>query len=425
MNEKPASFLNLPTPSQDSLARTSSPSSTIEKRLLRLLLRAMGEPALRFILWDGTAIAPPGKTPVAGVRLLDRQTYWWLLANPALHFGDGYATGRIEVEGELLTLLKAIYAARPPKHKMNLLARYTINRPRRSQRRNTPTGSQGNIHHHYDLGNDFYRLWLDQEMAYTCAYFPTPEVSLETAQVAKMDLVCRKLRLKPGERVIEAGCGWGGLARHMARHYGVKVKAYNLSHEQINEARTCAKREGLDDRIEYIEDDYRNIGGQCDVFVSVGMLEHVGVDNYRALGGVIDRCLTESGRGLLHSIGQSEVHQTNAWTEKRIFPGGYIPTLRQMMEVFEPWGFSILDVENLRLHYAQTLAHWLARFEQHRDEIQARYGDPFVRAWRLYLTASQANFSSGLLQLFQVVFSRPKLNDIPWTRDYLYRDASL
>ena len=222
-------------------------------------------------------------------------------------------------------------------------------------------GSRSNIHRHYNIGNDFYQLWLDEQLVYTCAYYAKPEMTLAEAQIAKMDHVCRKLGLKPGESVVEAGCGWGSLARHMARHYGVKVTAYNISTEQIRYARERAKAEGLDDKIQFIEDDYRTISGRYDAFVSVGMLEHVGRENFTALGGVVQRCLALNGRGLIHSIGRNLPRKTNPWLEKRIFPGAYIPSLREMLNVIEPCGLSVLDVENLRLHYARTLADWLRK----------------------------------------------------------------
>ena len=282
--------------------------------------------------------------------------------------------------------------------------------------------SRKNIHHHYDLGNDFYRLWLDDEMTYTCAYFTNPGMSLEEAQVAKMDHVCKKLRLRSGEKVVEAGCGWGGFARHMALNYGVRVCSYNISSEQIEFAKTRARKEGFQDRVEYILDDYRNIKGRnFDVFVSIGMLEHVGRDHYKQLGRVIDRVLDENGRGLIHSIGKNRPEPTCAWTNKRLFPGGYSPSLKEMMEVFEEKGFSVTDVENLRLHYALTLDHWLERYEKHLDWVKQRFDEFFVRAWRLYLAGASANFSAGALQLFQVLFTRPTRNDIPWTRADLYR----
>ena len=257
-------------------------------------------------------------------------------------------------------------------------------------------------------------------MLYTCAYFPTPDATLEEAQAAKLDRICRKLRLAPGERVIEAGCGWGSLALFMARHYGVTVRAFNISSEQIAFARARAAREGLGGQVEFIEDDYRHVDGACDVFVSVGMLEHVGLPDFATLGQVMDRVLTDRGRGLLHFIGRNQPSPLNPWIRKRIFPGAYPPTLREVCErVFEPRDFSVLDVENLRLHYARTLACWRERFDDSAGQVATMFDDTFVRAWRLYLAGSEAAFTTGWMQLFQVVFARGGSNAIPWTRSGL------
>jgi cyclopropane-fatty-acyl-phospholipid synthase len=342
-----------------------------------------------------------------------------MLTHPILYFGDNYSNGRIEVEGGLVSFLEQFYTSldRRQKEAVSLLG---VANTYRRLRGNPVEYAKDNIHHHYDIGNDFYRLWLDEEMAYTCAYFAPGASTLESAQLAKMEHVCRKLQLKPGETVIEAGCGWGSLARYMAVHYGVKVRAFNISHEQIAYAKERASAEGLNSRVEYIEDDYRNISGSCDAFVSVGMLEHVGVKHYRELGAIIDRTLAPDGRGLIHSIGQNQPIPANTWVQRRIFPGGYTPTLRQMMGILEPYDLSVLDVENLRLHYAQTLEHWLERFDDHQDEVRAMYGEEFIRAWRLYLCGSMTNFAGGYLQLYQVLFSRPQNNNLPRTRDVLY-----
>jgi cyclopropane-fatty-acyl-phospholipid synthase len=398
-------------------SRPPRASTGFERRLLRRILEELGSPAVRAILWDGSEIRASGEAPVATMRLADRATLFGLLARPELAFGDAYAEGRITVDGDFVRLLETVFRASPD---IWFLPRWL--RVRRT-RRNTLFGSKRNIHHHYDIGNDFYRLWLDEEMVYTCAYFHTPEVSLEDAQRAKMDHVCRKVALRPGERVVEAGCGWGSLALHMARHYGVTVRAYNISHEQILYAREAAARAGLEDRVEYVEDDYRNIAGTYDVFMSVGMLEHVGKENYRRLGAVIDRCLTDAGRGLVHTIGRNRPSPTSEWIARRIFPGAYIPSLGEMMEIFEPRDLSVLDVENLRLHYALTLRHWLDRFEKSAAEIARRFDERFVRAWRLYLSSSIAAFLSGGTQLFQVVFARGRTNEIPWTRERVYVGA--
>ncbi|MEA3292449.1 MAG: class I SAM-dependent methyltransferase, partial [Pseudomonadota bacterium] len=181
-----------------------------------------------------------------------------------------------------------------------------------------------------------------------------------------------------------------------------------------------AEHEGYANQVEYVCDDYRNIDGKYDAFASVGMLEHVGADNYRELGGVVDRCLAPRGRGLIHTIGRNRPRLMNPWIEKRIFPGAYPPTLKEMMAIFEPFGFSVLDVENLRLHYALTMEHWLRRFDRHEAEITGMFDDSFMRTWRLYLAGSIAAFRVGELQLFQVVFARGSDNSVPWSREHLY-----
>jgi cyclopropane-fatty-acyl-phospholipid synthase len=257
-------------------------------------------------------------------------------------------------------------------------------------------------------------------MAYMCAYYPTENATLDEAQVSKMHHVSRKLRLRPGDTVVEAGFGWGGLALHMAKYYGVKVRAFNISHEQVVYARERAKKEGLDSSIEYIEDDYRNITGKYDAFVSVGMLEHVGAENYPHLGAIARRSLGANGRGLIHSIGRNRPQPLHPWIEKRIFPGAYPPALSEFTQIFEPNGLSILDVENIRLHYAKTCRHWLELYEASTDKVKAMFDERFVRMWRLYLAGSVAGFTTGTLQLFQVVFTTKENNDIPLTRDYMY-----
>lgn len=392
-------------------------SLAAERLLLGRMLASVGNPPVQMVLWDGQQV---GNTSPGGVgRLLvrDRSALLHLIADPEFRFGELYVSQRIEVEGDLTDFLEALYRAvprnKPPGLKERLLAPFGM-------RRNPPDKAASNIYHHYDIGNDFYRLWLDGQMVYTCAYYPTPDFSLEQAQEAKLDYVCRKLRLKPGETVVEAGCGWGALSLHMARHYGVKVRAYNLSKQQIAYAREAAQAEGLNEAVEFVEGDYRQIDGEYDAFVSVGMLEHVGLDDYPGLGALVDRCLKPQGRGLIHAIGRDLAGSMNAWIERYIFPGACPPSLSQMMTIFEPNGLSVLDVENLRLHYAQTLTQWLRRFDEAADKVRAMFDDAFVRTWRLYLAGSLASFRAGDLQLFQVVFARNGCNQIPWSRRELY-----
>jgi cyclopropane-fatty-acyl-phospholipid synthase len=401
-----------------SLAGTSA-GERLDGYLLKCLAERMGPAALRYAL-GRTSLAPPTGSAVATLRFRDRRALMGLILDPEVHFGDAYSDGRIEIEGDLVAALETAFRALQDGRRPGLLAWLG------TVRRNTLPRARTNVHHHYDIGNDFYALWLDEQLLYTCAYFESPELSLERAQVAKMDHVCRKLGLQPGERVVEAGCGWGALALHMARHYGVSVKAYNVSHEQIVYARERARHEGLAGRVEFVEDDYRTIREPYDAFVSVGMLEHVGLASYQELGHVIARCLDrEGGRGLLHFIGRDRPRPLNAWIRRRIFPGAYPPTLPEVFHgVLEPAELAVVDVENLRGHYALTLAHWRRRYERAVADGRVGFDERFRRAWRLYLAGSETAFRTGSLQLFQVLFAPAGSTVVPWTRRELYTDGT-
>lgn len=395
-------------------------SPALERWLLRQIFKAIGPARLRFAFKDGEWMSPPGVTPVATVVIRDLPTLARMSFDPEVAFGDAFADGSIEVQGDLVRALEAVYESWPGGRSNRGLYQTLSSRWTGWRQANTLRGSRDNIHDHYDLGNDFYKLWLDEQMVYTCAYYPSPSATLEQAQVAKLDHVCRKLQLQPGERVVEAGCGWGALALHMARHYGVSVKAFNISREQIRYARQRAAEQGLSDKVEFIEDDCRNISGSAGVFVSIGMLEHLGVANYEPLGDVIHRVIGDTGRGLLHFIGRSYKGDFSRWIRKRIFPGAYAPTLAEAMSVLQPHHYAVLDVENLRPHYARTLDHWLERFERSAEQISRMYDPWFVRAWRLYLAGSIAAFRGGTLQLFQVSFAGARSSYVPWTRAALY-----
>ncbi len=410
--------------SADGATVTRSRVTALDRWIARKMMEVVGYPPVRLKLWDDEIINDPGERPVASLQYHSRGAMLKTVINPELYFGDLYSSGQVTVEGDLAALSRIVYANLEDSGRGGWFRRFIIGLGHR-RIANSLAKAEDNIHHHYDLGNDFYKLWLDTaEMQYTCAYFPDPSMTLEQAQVAKLHHVCRKLELKPGDTVVEAGCGWGGLALFMAKHYGVHVKAYNISKEQVAHAHQRAEREGLADRVHYVLDDYRNISGEYDKFVSVGMLEHVGTLDYPVLGQVVDRCLKPDGRGLIHTIGRNRPAPMNAWIERRIFPGAYPPSLKEMMEIFEPNRLSVLDVENLRLHYAKTLRHWLERYENHRDEVEAMMDRGFVRAWRLYLAGSIAAFEVGELQLFQVVFARARNNELPWSRAHLYREAA-
>jgi cyclopropane-fatty-acyl-phospholipid synthase len=387
------------------------------------VMTVVGNPRVTVRLWDGNEFYFADGTPVGTMEFRDRRALLNLAFSQSVGFGDGYSEGRIRIHADILEFLREIARAISSRPNQNYYASKFLSLLR-AVRGNTLSRSKNNVHHHYDLGNDFYEMWLDESMVYTCAYYADRDATLAEAQVAKLDHVCRKLELQPGQDVIEAGCGWGALAMHMAENYGVNVKAYNNSREQVSLAREKAAARGLAGQVEFVEADYRTISDKCDVFVSVGMLEHVGLKNFHSLGKVIDGCLKPNGRGLLHSIGRSHPKPTDAWISKRIFPGGHIPSLGEITAVFEPHKFSILDVENLRLHYARTCAECLHKFDAVSDKVSDMYSEDFVRAWRLYLAGSSTAFETGTLQLYQIVFAPHGCNNVPWTRKFLYSPES-
>lgn len=394
---------------------------SFDRSLILWIMRQLGNPRISIRLWNGDEFPVIAERPVACMEVRKRRAMFELLLSPSVGFGECYTNGLIEVDGNLLAFANAITEAITQKNDSGYY-RPKIRSLLYALRRNSPTRSQYNVRHHYDVGNDFYKLWLDERMVYTCAYYDTPEATLSDAQVAKLEHVCHKLQLRPGQKVLEAGCGWGALALHMAEHYGVKVVAYNNSKEQIAFAQERAAAKGLDGQVRFVLDDYRRMDERCDAFVSIGMLEHVGLANFRNLGALVKRCLKPDGLGLIHTIGRSFPDRTDPWIVKHIFPGGHVPSLSEMMRIFEPARFSVIDVENLRPHYARTCAAWLQNFDAVSDEVEKMYDEAFVRMWRLYLAGSSAGFESGTLQLFQVLFTPRGNNDVPWTREYQYPD---
>jgi cyclopropane-fatty-acyl-phospholipid synthase len=398
---------------------TPVPLSAVDRFLIRQVLSVIGRPPFRLRIGEHGVPLPEQPERAITLRFRDRASLLRVLIDPELAFGEGYSRGDIVVEGDLLDALETVYRAMPPRKPAGWLGG-AVSGILDLLQRHDPRGAVRNAHYHYDLGESFYRPWLDRQMLYSCAYYPVPDLTLEQAQIAKMDHICRKLQLLPGERVLEAGCGWGALALYMARHYGVTVRAFNVSREQIRYARWLARQEGMEHRVEFVEDDYRNAGDGFDAFVSVGMLEHVGREHYGTLGKVIQKAVGAAGRGLLHFIGRSYPQPLSTWIRERIFPGAYAPTLGECSAVLEPGLFAILDVENLRPHYANTIHEWLLRFEAARDELRQVADENFLRAWQLYLAGSLVAFRAGTLQLFQVTFAGPEYPRVPWTREHLY-----
>lgn len=365
-----------------------------------------------------------GSRPLFRLSIRSKNALNHILRNPSVGFGEGYMSGEIDLEGDMQQLCRLGFQIKTLSIRPGLLEglRFTIGY---FMRRNTLSGSRRNIAAHYDLGNDFYSLWLDpQYLQYTCAYFNSPTDSLSRAQEQKLHLICRKLRLAPGESVVEAGCGWGGFARFAARHYGVKVRSYNISKEQISYAQARAKKEGFSNKqVEYILDDYRSIpndGRLYDKFVSIGMLEHVGPANYSKLYDIISKSTKPEGLAMVHTISRSAPAKMDAWLERYIFPGSYIPSLSEIVTPLENLrrDLFVADVENLRYHYALTLDHWSKELMRHADQIERRYGKSFLRMFYLYLQSSAAGFRWGGIQLFQLLLHNGYLNHPPFTRHH-------
>jgi len=397
------------------MARRNWLAMAAEEAARRILARS-GDPPVRIVLPTGVAVEPRGAQPRFTLSIRTWRALAAMLIDPESGFAENYASGAAEVDGPLAGFCDEIYRCCPwprsGRGVAGLLSRYLDWTQSRSVR-----GAKANIHRHYDLGNEFYRLWLDEEMLYTCAFFPREDATLEEAQQAKMERVARKLALQQDERVAEAGCGWGAFALYIARHYGCRVRAFNISEEQIAWARRRARELGLEGRVEFVLDDYRNITGSYDVFASIGMLEHVGKDHYRELGEVIRRTIGDRGRGLLHFIGRSSPAPLSAWIRKRIFPGAYAPALSEMLPLLEAGDYRVADVENLRSHYARTLRCWRERFEAAGPQVRRMFSEEFARAWKLYLAGSEAAFHSGSLQLYQVLFAGPRCTRALWTRE--------
>ena len=364
-----------------------------------------------------------GGDPAAAIRLHDDAMLRRMLLNPELAAGEGYMEGRLTIEGDdlhaFLSLVKKMGGGqRPPrllgavKRGRRLLKRIAQHNPAATARRN--------VAHHYDLSGELYDLFLDDDRQYSCAYFRDPDMTLEQAQAAKKAHIAAKLLLSPGQRVLDVGCGWGGMALMLAGQHGAEVTGVTLSEEQHKLARARADAAGLSDKAWFELTDYRDVQGQFDRIVSVGMFEHVGVPHYETYFRKIHELLTDDGVALIHTIGRSAPpSSTNPWIAKYIFPGGYVPALSEVAPVIEREGLMITDLEVWRLHYADTLRHWLDRFEANIDKVRDLYDEAFCRMWRFYLVASEMSFRDGHHVVFQFQLAK-RHGVVPVTRDYLY-----
>ena len=357
-----------------------------------------------------------------GLRIRNIRTVLKLATNPDLYLGEAYMDGDLVIERgslyEFMELLGSNIAAigQDPNPKVGQWASKLVGA---LSARNDPGKARANVAHHYDLSGELYRSFLDSDLQYSCAYFRHPDDDIEAAQLAKRQHIAAKLLLAPGQHVLDIGCGWGGLALFLARTADIRVTGITLSQEQLAVARRRAQEAGLADRVSFELVDYRLLQGQFDRIVSIGMFEHVGLPNYETYFGAIKRLLKPDGIAMVHSIGKMYgPAPTSTWILKYIFPGGYVPALSEVMPAVERQGLWVNDVEVLRLHYAETLRLWRARFDERWPDLARHYDERFRRMWDFYLVGSEISFRYFGFMVFQVQLARA-VDAAPATRDYI------
>lgn len=336
-----------------------------------------------------------------------------LFISTSLALGEGYMRGDIDTDRDLYEVLDLFMGQMGKFHKDKSALRKLLHTSKGAKNQKKEVSS------HYDIGNDFYSLWLDESMSYSCGYFQNKEDTLYEAQIHKVDHILEKLHLQEGEKLLDVGCGWGFLLKRAAEKYGVKGVGITLSKEQYEKFSGDIEKEGLSDRLEVRLMDYRELsdsGMQFDKVVSVGMIEHVGRGNYELFMKNVEKVLKPGGLFLLHYISAQKEHEGDPWVRKYIFPGGTIPSLREIMNLLPEYNFYTLDVESLRRHYTRTLLCWRENFLKHREEIAAEKGEEFARMWELYLASCAATFHNGIIDLHQILVSKGVNNELPMNR---------
>ncbi|HWA23738.1 MAG TPA: cyclopropane-fatty-acyl-phospholipid synthase family protein [Caulobacterales bacterium] len=397
------------------------------EEMLRAALRQLvtrGALLLRFPSGREHYFGEPDAPPVR-VTLNDDSAVRRLMANAELALGELYTEGLLSVASDDIDGLIALILQNLREHGFRTRTAPAGLRLLESPRReiNGRKRAQRNVAHHYDISNDFYRLFLDEDLQYSCAYFEAGGETLEQAQEAKKALIAAKLCLREGLSVLDIGCGWGGLALHLARSHGVNVRGVTLSKAQLPLARMRNEAAGLSSNVEFALEDYRETVGAFDRIVSVGMFEHVGRGHYDEFFRKIAALLAEDGVALLHTIGRADgPGAASPWIDRYIFPGGYTPALSEILPAIERAGLYVTDIEVWRLHYAYTLRAWRERFEARLDDVRAMFDERFCRMWRFYLAVSEAAFRYGGHEVFQIQLSR-RQNAVPLTRRYLDRSG--
>jgi cyclopropane-fatty-acyl-phospholipid synthase len=401
--------------------------AAVDRLLLIFLRKLIRRGSFKVTLANGaTHIFGDGSGPPVAVRFTTSAAQRAVLLDPELKLGEAYMDGTFVVQqGSIADVLAMLLSQeRVGGANWPWLRRPFRHLFRRLQQYNPRSRSRQNVAHHYDLDGGLYSLFLDGDRQYSCAYFETPDQSLDDAQLAKKRHLAAKLKPQPGAKVLDIGCGWGGLSLYLAEIVGANVTGITLSREQFQIAQNRALERGLTEDANFRLIDYRDVEGQFDRIVSVGMFEHVGVGFYDTFFGKCGQLLADDGLALLHSIGRSSPPGiTNPWIAKYIFPGGYIPALSEVLPAIERAGLIVTDVEVLQLHYAETLKAWRERFLAHRDEVVRLYDQRFVRMWEFYLACSEMAFREGDMVVFQIQIAKRK-GVAPQTRDYVAREEA-
>ena len=375
--------------------------------------------AFSFELWDGEVIGYGGK-PKTTLLIKSAKVPVQMFSKGFLGFGEAYVDGDLEVEGDLQELLRLGLIVQFDEKAFSLWQKMRFI-AFRLKTMDTVGRARVNIAYHYDLTPEFYSLFLDESLTYSCGYFKNEDDSLDEAQRNKYDHIARKLMLSPADTLVDIGCGWGGMLLRSARKYGIRGVGVTLSSNQSRYGSQRIEEAGLGDRLDVRLQDYRQLTGKFDKFVSIGMFEHVGKRFIPVYMKKVAGLLKNGGVGLLHTIAKEVESPTDAWTLRYIFPGGYIPNLSETIREMGRAGLCVLEIEGLRLHYGRTLDCWIANFERNIDKIREMFNERFVRMWRLYLNASSAGFKYNGTRLYQILFSKGLNNGLPMVRDYMYR----
>lgn len=372
---------------------------------------------------NNTHVFGKGKSNLR-IRLTNKSIEKKLFRNPSLHFGEGYMNKEILIEEgsieQLIDLITSCYDDFIQHNSVYKIYENFSGYFKIFQQLNELVKSKQNVAHHYDLNEDLYKLFLDKDMQYSCAYFHNENISLDQAQIDKKNHIINKLQISENMKVLDIGCGWGGMAIEIAKQTGATVKGITLSENQFATASKRAQEEGLSEKLTFKLQDYRNENENYDRIVSVGMFEHVGIKYFREYLKKTYDLLKDTGVFLLHTIGQRGVPTaTSPWIRKYIFPGGYIPSLSDIIHETEKLNINITDIEILRLHYAHTLTHWYKNVQKNKDQIIKMFDDRFYRMWEFYLLASKYSFVNMGNVVFQIQIAK-NINNLPLTRNYMY-----